>query len=114
MPPAEPGGPRLTLGRRLSLALLLLAGFVAALLLLWFAPSAEAAFARAGAELLADGSATMHDVARRQTAQSNEVLVDLIRRNTVARERAVRDLPLEALAGAEAIRDAVLDDDAQR
>src|SRR5262245_59442873 len=107
--------PRMTLGRRLAVAVCGLAVVLAALLLAWVAPSTESSFARLGADLLADGSATMHDVAKRQAAQSNEVLVDLIRRNAVTRERAVQDLPLEALGGdVAAIRGAVLAEDAQR
>ncbi len=114
-PAAEPAGLRLTLARRLALAVCLLAALFAALLLLLVAPGTEVAFERLGADLLRDGSTTMHELARAQTAKSNEVLVDLIRHNAKARERAVQDLPLEALGGdVAAIRAAVLDEDNRR
>lgn len=104
-----------SLAARLALAVVVLAAALAAVLLSWVGPTTAGAFARLADQQLREGSATMHDLAARQTAQSSEVLVDLIRRTAVARQRALQDLPLESLGGdVAAIRDAVSAEDQRR
>lgn len=100
---------------QLALVSLALAAALAVVLLWWLVPRTAASFARFGDDLLDSGSTTMRELLQEQTDQNRDVLVDLIRRTSVARERALLDLPLEALAGdVPAIRAAISAEDQQR
>lgn len=111
---AEPGHRRPLLVQ-LALVSIALAAALAIVLLWWLVPRTAASFARFGDDLLDSGSTTMRELLQEQTDQNRDVLVDLIRRTSVARERALLDLPLEALAGdVPAIRAAISAEDQQR
>lgn len=106
---------RFGLTGRLVMALCLLLATLAAVMLLVIVPRTAAAFARHGEELLRDGSSVMRELAARQTADSATVLVDLIRHTAVARQRALRDLPLSLSGGnVDGIRAAIEAEDAAR
>ena len=109
------GTLRLRLAGRLAAALFLLLATLAAVLAFWVAPRTGAAFAAHGDDLLREGAATMRELARRQTADSSNVLVDLIRHTATARQRSVRDLPLDLYGGdVHKIRSSIEEEDAQR
>lgn len=111
---AEPRTRR-PLAAQLALVSLALATALAFVLLWWLVPRTASAFARFGDDLRDSGSTTMRELLQEQTDQNRDVLVDLIRRTSVARERALLDLPLEALAGdVAAIRAAISAEDRQR
>ncbi len=90
---------RLGLTGKLVVALCLLLAGAAATMVFLAAPATARAFATHGEGLLRDGSGVMHDLARRQTAETTAVLVDLIRNTATARQRALEDLPLELYGG---------------
>jgi two-component system NtrC family sensor kinase len=99
----------------LALALCLLLLALGVVLTGYVVPRTARAFAAHGEALLREGSATMHDLVRQQIAQSRQVLVDLIRHTTAARQRALQDLPFELYGDdAGAIRTAIETADAQR
>jgi signal transduction histidine kinase len=132
--PTSPGAPRATaaasdppsrsaprhgafvpLAVRLAGALVLLAAALAVLLLLWLAPRTASALRALGDDFVRDGSAAMQEVSLEQSMQTSDLLIDLLQSSVTDRERALRELPLESLAGdANAVRRAIADDDARR
>jgi signal transduction histidine kinase len=113
MPPTA--ATRRPLVLQLALVSAVLAAVLAALLLGYVAPRTASAFAGFGDDLLRSGATTMRELLQEQTDQNADVLVDLIRRTSSARERALQDLPLEALAGdVAAIRAAIASEDQAR
>lgn len=106
---------RLRLRTRLTIALCVLLLAFGVVLLAYVVPRTTSAFAAHGETLLRDGRQAMHDFARQQIAASRTVLVDLIRHTTVARKRAMTDLPYELYGGdIDAIRGAIEAADVQR
>lgn len=114
-PHGEFAATRRPLVLQLAAVSAVLAAALAVLLLGWVAPRTARAFGDFGDELLQSGSATMRELLQEQTDQNADVLVDLIRRTSSARERALQDLPLEALGGdTAAIRAAIASEDQVR
>ena len=99
--------------------LLLALGTVAILLAVWLllvvAPGTGIALSSFSQATLQESTQTMRQVSGEQIRQSSTVLIDLIGHTATAREHALQDLPLEALAGdVDAIRTAILREDAER
>ena len=106
---------RFGLASRLALALVVLLAALAAVMQWSIVPNTAAAFAQHGEGLLREGSTVMRDLAARQTTDSSTVLVDLIHHTTIARQRALQDLPLAIYEGnLDAMRAAIEAEDARR
>jgi signal transduction histidine kinase len=122
--PTEAGGPtsvatararHVPLAVGLTAIVLLLAAGLAAVLLGWLQPRAARAFETVGAELVRDGSAAMHELALEHSTLTGDILMDVLRASSNDRERSLRELRLQDLAGdAEAVRAAIAADDARR
>ena len=106
---------RWSLGRKLVLAMLVLAAALATFLLVHVGPRATRDFT-ATTGLLAEHATThMHEIADMQTQASCQVLVDVIEQTTAARARGLQDLPLAVYgSGLERVRAAILTEDAAR
>ncbi len=103
------------LAMRLAAALLLLAAALAALLFGWLEPRTTRAFRELGADFVRDGSAAMQELSLEQSMHTSDLLIDVLQSSVSDRERALRQLPLEPLAGdPAAIRAAIAADDARR
>ncbi|MBL8755400.1 MAG: HAMP domain-containing protein [Planctomycetes bacterium] len=111
----DPTARRIPLVLRLA-AVLGIAGVVlAALLAFWLEPRTARALNAHGQDLLREGGTAMHELAHEHSANSGDLLADLLRGAATDRERALELLPLEHHAGdAAAVRAAIRDDDARR
>lgn len=115
----RPASSRSAWYQQLAPRLMLALGSIAILLAVWLlwviAPSTSVALSTFSEQARRESTETMREVSSEQIRQSSTVLVDLIRHTATARERAMRDLPLEAFAGdIDAIRSAILNEDANR
>lgn len=110
-----PAPSRLRLTARLAIALFVLLTAFGLVLILYLVPRVSKSISSHGDMLLSEGSSTMHVLAERQTAEVSRVLVDLIGHSASARQRILRDLPLELLSGdVAAIRAEIEGEDARR
>lgn len=106
---------RFGLASRVAVALVVLLAALAAVMQWAIVPATANAFAAHGEGLLREGSTVMRDLAARQTADTCTVLVDLIRHTTIARQRALQDVPLAIYEGnLDAMRRAIETEDADR
>lgn len=108
--------PLLDLGltARLVLALAASALLLALLLLAYVAPRTASALAVQGDALRSDNATALRELTHQQTQATHDVLIDLIDKGAQARQRTLRDLPLESLPDVAAIRRAVEDEDRAR
>ncbi|MEY2980018.1 MAG: hypothetical protein RL562_245 [Planctomycetota bacterium] len=106
------------LGAKLAAGLGLTAVVTAGALFALVGPGARRAFVDAGDRLIDQSAAAMHGLASAGTAQSAELLVDLIGYTADARARLLADLPLDLYVGGsgdvEALREQLRTRDAQR
>jgi signal transduction histidine kinase len=108
-------GPRLPLGLKLALALLFAAFLLVVFLFGYFGPSARSSFLERSHGLIQSSREALREMVTKNTADSRDLLINLIRHTTDSRRRHMRDLPL-SLYGAdiEGIRKAVEQDDAEQ
>ncbi len=111
---APPPRHRWPLARRLAAILLLLTAGLATLLVGWLEPRMARTFAKLGADFLIDGSAAMRELVHEQSRHTNDLVVNMLAHTTADRDRALRELHLEAFGGGETIRAAITADDARR
>jgi len=108
-------GLRLPLELKLALVLLAVALLMLALLLSYFGPHTTESFLAKSDGLIELSRDAMRRLVRKNTAESKDLLVDLIRHNTDSRRRNLADLPLTLYGGNnEQIRGCIEKMDAER
>src|SRR5690606_8070601 len=84
----------LPLGVKLALGLTAVAAATVLLLSWYLAPRTTTAFEARGEALIEQSSEALTDLAGSSAAASRQVLIDLIRHTTDARQRTLADMPL--------------------